>query len=364
MAAANTLDFLGEGTANSGTARPLTLEEQARAEEARLRQREQERRLRSGETSVRNSGYRDTRAASDNAALDLSNRTVTEDRIRRTGSARGNQKDIWGNLADDPVTTGVLLAPLGVAGAGLAVGGPAALGFGEAAGLGSIATPAGASPYVGGANGVQAVGQPFMMASPHVAGTPTGLGGAGAAGSSAAAPAASAAKDAWTWKDTVRTAAPLATAGLSSLFESFIRGGGDDERRKLREKQEQIARETELRRQQQQQARMDAIGARVSAFNPHNQLLASMFGPQAAFQPEQLAGLAANPMKPQLDPELQNYRGTDDKKEQQIRDYMAAMEKYNAAEAARKERVMGSIQRPGPGPAPLQQRTPLAAKRF
>jgi hypothetical protein len=203
--------------------------------------------------------------------------------------------------------------------------------------------------------------------SPFGPGTLAAKGAGAAAGAGAGATgaaAAPAAADAWTTKDTIQTATPLAMWGLSTLGETLIRNGGDDENAKLRAKQEQIARETELRRQQQQQARMDAIGARIGAFNPYNQHLARMFGPEAAFQPEQLAALAENPMKPQLDPELMNYTGTDDKKEQQIRDYMAAMERYKAAEAARRERVMGSVQRPGPGPAPLQQRTPLPAKRY
>lgn len=356
MATARDSDFLGEGTADQGTARPLSLVEQARFEEDARRRRLEE--SKAARMPYQNN-YRDIRRAADARGQLLSNQSVTADRIARTGSAKGNQQGIFGNLADDPVTTGVLLAPYGVVGAGLAVGGPQALGFGLGEG-----TIAGGSPAYAFKDTVAPTLARTPSTMPGGIGTPGAAARTAAAGAPGASAAAPAAASAWTTKDTVQTLAPLATWGASTLGESLIRSGGDDERKALAAKQEQIARETQLRRQQQQQARMDTLANRMLAFDPYNQHLAQMFGPGAAFQPEQLAALTENTMKPELDPALRNYRGTDDKKEAQINDYMAAMDKYKAAEEARRNKVMGGIQRPGPGPAPIQPRTPLAAKRY
>jgi hypothetical protein len=353
---AQNADFLGEGTAEPAQARPLTLVEQARMEEDARR-----RRLEAAKNSrlPYDNRYRDARRASDQQALQLSNDTVTRDRIARTGSARGNRQGLFANLADDPVTTGVLLGPLAVTGVGLAAGGPAALGVG----LGEGTIAGGSLPAA-----VPQVTPLGSIASPF---GPGSLGGGaaakGAAGGAAAAGAGSgggAAAGGWTAKDTVHTLTPLATWGATTLAERLIRGGGDDERKTLAAKQEQMARETQLRRQQAQQARMDALGNRMLAFDPFNQHLARMFGPEAAFKPEQLAALVENPMKPELDPELRDYRGTDDKKERQINDYMAAKEKYDAAEKARREKVMGGITPTGPAPAAFNMPAPMAARRY
>lgn len=366
MVAARDADFTGEGTADQGSAKPLTLAEQARLEdEKRKRKLEEEKAARLG----RAGGFLGTRspgsgASSFSASINPATGKPYDDEAKPgSGGAFGewlsSVKPTVKAISRDPVTAGILLAPYGVVGAGAAIGGPQALGFGL--GEGSIA---GGSATPGMA--FKDVVAPTITRTPSA--MPAGVGAPGAA-SSATAPAAAssapaAASSAWTWKDTVGVLSPLAVAGGKAGIESLIRSGGDDETAKLKAKQEQIARETELRRQQMQTARMDALGARMLAFDPYNQHLSRMFGPEAAFQPEQLAAMAENPMKPQLDPALQGYRGTDPKKQRQINDYMAAEEKYYADEKARRERVMGGVRPPGPGPAPLQQRTPLPARRF
>lgn len=368
MVAARDADFTGEGGADQGSARPLTLAEQARLEEdARQRRLLENRKERLAGTTDRELGTGNTQRGAGFDAATGRYRTK-EDLQQRPdgGSFVGSIYPTLKAISRDPVTAAVLAAPYGVVGAGAALGGFATGGVGTIAG-GTV--PAGvpamgapyamASPFAGtGAAGVPAMGAPATVASPFGPGSlAAGKGGAAAAG----APAAGAG---WTAKDTIQTASPLALWGLQTGAEALIRGGNSKEERLLREKQEQIARETQLRRAQQQQSRMDALGARMVAFDPYNQHLARMFGPEAAFQPEALAGMVENPMKPQLDPELQDYRGTDDGKERQIRDYMAARDKYNAAEEARRNRVMGGVQRPGPGPAPISMPAPQAARRF
>jgi hypothetical protein len=88
-------------------------------------------------------------------------------------------------------------------------------------------------------------------------------------------------------------------------------GAKTDSEKALEAKQKQIAAEARKQQELNQQARMNALGQQMLAFNPQNQMMAQMFGPGAAFQPEQLAQMAQNPMKPQLDPSLINYQGVD-----------------------------------------------------
>jgi hypothetical protein len=349
-----------ESVFDGGTSGPvkapgeMTLAEMAALEEQRrARRREQEK----YELAARNEAYRRTRGASDEHGRLLNNDTVARERIARTGSAQGNRGGFLENLSKDPVTAGVLLAPYGVVGAGAAFGG---LGAGSAIGGAPLAGSAGAPA------GLPATTSLGTIASPFGPGTlAKGAGGAAAAaGGSGAAAGGAAAGGGWTAKDTARTFLPL---GASLAFEG-VKGlfGGDSskEQKALIAKQEQMAREAEMRRYQMQTARMDAMGQRMAAFNPMNQRMAQMLGPDAAFKPEQLASMVQNPLKPQLPPELMNYTGTDDKKEQQIRDYMYQLEQYKKAEEARKQRVMGGVSPLPAGPAPISMPTPQAARRY
>lgn len=145
-----------------------------------------------------------------------------------------------------------------------------------------------------------------------------------------------------------------------------LTGAESDEQKALVKKQEQLAREAELRRAQTQNASMNALGTRMLAFNPRNQLMAQMFGPQAAFTPEQMAGMVQSPMggPPPPDPSLINYAGTDPAKRAQLADYTRQLGEFQGQEQQRHDRVAGGMTPLGPGPAPLQQRRPAPGRRY
>lgn len=74
-----------------------------------------------------------------------------------------------------------------------------------------------------------------------------------------------------------------------------ISGSQTDSQKALIKKQKQLEEESKKRAQQNAQARMQALGQSMLAFNPQNQMMAQMFGPQAAFSPEQFAQMGADP---------------------------------------------------------------------
>ena len=103
---------------------------------------------------------------------------------------------------------------------------------------------------------------------------------------------------------------------------------------------------------------------RLPLGNVWPQLMASMFGPQAAFQPEQLAGMVQNPIKPTLSPELYNYQGTDPKKQAEINSFMQREAAYKQSEEKRRNQVMGGVSPLPAGPAPISMPTPQAARKY
>ena len=141
-------------------------------------------------------------------------------------------------------------------------------------------------------------------------------------------------------------------------------GAKTDSEKALEAKQKQIAAEARKQQELNQQSRMNALGQQMLAFNPQNQMMAQMFGPQAAFQPEQMAQMAQNPMKPIYDEKWSNYQGTDRKTQADIEDYIKRKAEYDRQEAARRDMLMGGIQRPGAGPAPIQMSAPQAARKY
>lgn len=154
---------------------------------------------------------------------------------------------------------------------------------------------------------------------------------------------------------------PLGLAGRAVFDEDFrssipilgdATGAQSDEEKALLAKQKQLAEEAKQRQQQMQQARMNAMGQSLLAFNPRNQMMAKMFGPHAAFTPQQFAQMAQNPI-PNATPWGQ---GTD----QQRADQVTARD----AERQRQTMIQGGMSPVGPGPAPLQRRAPLPARRF
>lgn len=357
-----------ESVFDGGTSGPvkapgtMTLAEIAALEEQRrARRREQEKLERLGRQTGERLGTSSPGSGSQSFNRSINPRTGRPyDEEPKPGSGSGLSEladsvgPTLGAISRDPVTAGILLAPYGVAAAGLAAGAGAT--YGGSALAGSAGAPA----------GLPATTPLGTIASPFGPGTlakggaaASAAGGAGAAGGGAAV-----AGGGWTAKDTARTLLPfgasLAFEGIKGLFA----GDNSKEQKALIAKQEQMAREAEMRRYQMQTARMDAMGQRMAAFSPMNQRTAQLLGPDAAFRPEQLASMVENPLKPQLPPELMNYTGTDDKKEQQIRDYMFQMEQYKKAEEARRQRVMNGVAPLPAGPAPISMPTPQAARRY
>jgi hypothetical protein len=251
------------------------------------------------------------------------------------------------------LTYGILAAPAAVTGGAAAFGGPGALGFG--AGTGSIAAAdAGTAAAESAAASTPAITTGGAMTAPTLA--------APAATGAAAAPAAAAGSVPSWVSDGAALGGKLATAAAPFLIQEAL-GGKTKEEKALIAKQEQIAREAKVRQGQQQDARMNQLGQQLLAFNPSNQLMAQMYGPGAAFQPEQMAAMAQG-QKPAYDEKWSNYKGTDPKVQKDIEEYIRRKKEYDAAEASRHDMLMGGIQRPGPGPTPIQMSAPQAARRY
>lgn len=160
---------------------------------------------------------------------------------------------------------------------------------------------------------------------------------------------------------TVATLNPIGLVARTATDENFrsnipilgdLTGAQSNEEKALLEKQKQLAEEAVQRRKQMQQARMNAMGQSILAFNPRNQMMAKMFGPEAAFTPQQFAQMAQNP----IPNETPWGTGTDQQRVEQVQ--------RRDAERQRQAMIQGSMSPVGPGPAPLQQRTPMAARRF
>ena len=150
-----------------------------------------------------------------------------------------------------------------------------------------------------------------------------------------------------------------------------LSGARSDEEKKLLAKQEQMAADMKRRQAINERARMNALGQKMLAFNPQNQLMAQMFGPEAAFTPEQFAQMAADPYARSEDAILQEanpidpktgarkYRGEIPMSDQERADLQRARE--NEARQARVQQQMTPL---GPGPAPLRLPPPQRARRY
>lgn len=154
-----------------------------------------------------------------------------------------------------------------------------------------------------------------------------------------------------TVKDVGKTAFGLTPLGVAYNVGDKMLGKGDAAKN-LEAKQKQLAEEARRKEMQMQQARMNALGQSLIAFNPQNQMMAQMFGPQAAFTPEQFAQMGANPI-----PEQQAWgQGTDQERAEQVQ--------RRRAEQERQARIKAQMQPVGPGPAPIQMRGPAPARRY
>lgn len=145
--------------------------------------------------------------------------------------------------------------------------------------------------------------------------------------------------------------------GGASLFEpvaaripvlNSLTGAQTEAQKQLIQKQEQLAADAKQRAQQNQQARMQALGQSLLAFNPQNQMMAQMFGPQAAFSPQQFAQMGGDPSVSGMPWGT----GTDAQRQAQV------------ANRDRQQRIGAQMQPVGPGPAPLRMPAPQQARRF
>jgi len=246
-----------------------------------------------------------------------------------------HQRSFGGNLIRDPVTMGILAAPYGVVGGGLALGGGAALGLTEAGAAG--ATTALPAITTGGA-----VTAPTLTA-PALASTVPAIAGA-------TVPPAVAAATPFLTPSNVLGLAGL-TLDAAGIVASQIRTKAEKD---LIKKQEELAAAAKARQLQVQQEGMNRLGQQIQAFVPQNRMMAEMFGPDAAFTGQQMGQMAADPgAKP-----MSAYNvppGTPLNRED--------IDRTNA-DQARQQQVAGAFGPPPQGPAPLQQRKPQAARRF
>jgi hypothetical protein len=132
-----------------------------------------------------------------------------------------------------------------------------------------------------------------------------------------------------------------------------LTGAQSDAEKKLLKKQEEMAKEAAKQRRRNEQARLNSIGQSMLAFNPRNQVMAQMFGPEAAFTPDQFAKMAADPNAAERSANWG--KGTEEE-----RIYQAQAKQ---AEQRRQAMIRQNMQQPGPAAAPLQQRTPQASRR-
>ena len=179
-----------------------------------------------------------------------------------------------------------------------------------------------------------------------------------------------------------------ATASLPILGP--LAGAKTDEYKALIKKQEQMAREAAARRQQQHQQGLNSLSQGLAAFGPRNQMMAQMFGPDAAFTPQQISAMGADPAGPpkpwevdisskgqridtlmgatpeQVGPmsvSVEGYTGTDPKVQAEVEKYLAQLKEYNAQEARRRQMIERSVGPVGPGPAPIRMPAPQRGRR-
>lgn len=181
-----------------------------------------------------------------------------------------------------------------------------------------------------------------------------------------------------------RSLVGLATLGGSELLGentmskipvlNALGGFEPDSQKALVKKQEQLAAEAKKRAAQNAQARMNALGQSMLAFNPQNQMMAQMFGPQAAFSPQQMAQMAQDPgARSRADFEAAQHQAMmngpiDPKTRQRTGGPMQGWTGDDLRRMEDNERRMAQVQRQttplGPGPAPLRLPGAAPARRF
>ncbi len=377
MAQANQSDFLGSGGTITdpfaGLVSPPTADDFTAIQAAQERQRRDELQRIGDQTS--NANFAQGRLR-DNDNLESQQRSsadwweqqfaagtqdpndpMNQAQYQAAVKMRKMNHDSMNGLGYKALTGGILLAPAAITGGALAFGGPAALGFGGGEAVGGAAASAAPAITTGGATEVPTLAAPTALgsAAPDVissAGAPV-LGGAaaptatGAASTTAGAAAGFSPLEKGLINGGVQAGLPLLIQGLT--------GGRTAEEKALLAKQQQLAEDAQRRQGEVQDARMNTLAQQVLAFNPRNQMLAQMFGPSAAFTPQQMAGVVQGPPPPSLGP---------NPTPAQQAAYDARMKQYQASEAARQQAIQSGFQQPGPGPRPLNMPAPQAARKY
>lgn len=365
--AARDENFLDGGTVDpfTGLAPALTPEEEATQRLLKLRYAAQQ----TANTNNAPGGYASQRGASDRSAqfhanpsqvidayvygkTDPNGLRISQEEYEAAKALQKGNHDAMNTGAYKALTYGILAAPAAVTGVGAAIGGTAGLGFGAAesslTGAPAVTTGGASVAPELAAPGAAGAGTPFTMASPFPA-----AGGAGGAASGGGGGAAGFAK----------SVGLPALEMLGPLAIQQATGGKTKEQKQLVEAQQQMALEAQRRQGQVQDQRMNMLAQQVLAFNPRNQLLAQMVGPQAAFSPDQAAQMVSLP-EPPRDPNILNYAGNDQNILKQKQEMIRRHNEWLQSEQQRREMMTNNFQAPGPGPAPINMPAPQAARRF
>ena len=164
----------------------------------------------------------------------------------------------------------------------------------------------------------------------------------------------------------------IGTGGLSELAGedtmsrvpvlNAIGGYQADSQKALIKKQQELAEDAKKRAKQNQQARMQALGQSMLAFNPQNQMMAQMFGPQAAFSPQQMAQMSS-------DPGAMSQADYSKAHEESLRTGqpmgMSSDDIKRMQENERRKKMVAQQTTPlGPGPAPMKLPSAAPARRY
>jgi hypothetical protein len=351
---ATTGNFIEGGAIDPFTGRApgeLTLAQQARLEDER---RQRELRATAANTANINRVADVDPSKSFNTASTIDPKTGKPMRPKVDNSLGGILVRGGKTVEQNPWVIGMPLAPLAMA---------------------SMAPAAGAGGAGGGADALPGYAikdsiAPTISRVPSA--FPAGIATPGAATAAtapaAAAPAAGAGAEAFSVGSAIKEAVPI-IAATAPLAYNAIAGGRTKEEKALVAKQEQMAREAETRRFEVQEARMNSLGQQLLAMNPRNQMMAQMYGPQAAFQPQEFAAMTQNPNpEPSMPDELKRLEGNTKPLTPEQKAAYAAFERrkqqYAQGNQQRSEQMMNGMAPVGPGAAPLQARTPQDARKY
>jgi hypothetical protein len=162
--------------------------------------------------------------------------------------------------------------------------------------------------------------------------------------------------------------------GLVGLGYGALFGGDDDKAKKaLLAKQKQMAAEFEARAKQQHQESLQGLSQQAMAFAPRNQMMAQMFGADAAFTPQQFADMTSDPGAKSLEEATANWNASamqnpiDPVTRSRTRGAMNPQVQADLERARENERrKQWLMQRMGPtpqGPAPIQMPTPQRGRK-